>query len=412
MQNHFTRTASVAIALLTCHGCALVPAIVSASNETTSSGFDSLTTPTPDCLGSLPKVPTRKGESSKNVEIEADLLGVLGEGQEALKKYSEARALYIEELGRGIIGLGQGSISAAMEVNHSLDTPKFLRKLGIAFAQVGQHQVAIGCYTEALNEGIEAPDNANVYMSRGNSYAQIGAGENARQDYQKSADLFEKYELPQDRQIALNKLNQTPNKNKLGVVIPTPQPPTVDASYKKTCYADALIESEGREITEKSSTLEVAADKLAAAGKHKEAIRKYNKAGAAIMNESIADGTLENLDASAIWHSWRGEGVEGFKKENQVFLQKTAEVSFKVGSSYARLEQYEQAIDCFNGTLNFGILPPNDAIAYLNRGDAYERMGDKAKAKVDFQQAATLFKKYKQPTYQKMSEQRLQAVVK
>jgi tetratricopeptide (TPR) repeat protein len=190
----------------------------------------------------------------------------------------------------------------------------------------------------------------------------------------------------------------------------SPQVEAINEKYQKTCYADALTENQAREITEKSNNLEIEADKLAAAGKHSEAIRKYNEAAAAALNEAIADGSAEDVEISALWHSGSNEGIEGFRKENQQILQKSAEINFKIGSSYTRLGQYEQAIDCFDGTIKTGILPPNDAIAYLNRGDAYERIGDKTKAKADFQQAAILFKQHKQPTYQKMSEQRLQAI--
>lgn len=190
----------------------------------------------------------------------------------------------------------------------------------------------------------------------------------------------------------------------------SPQAEVVDEKYQKTCYADALTESQGKEVTESSSTLESTADKLAIANKHQKAIKKYNEAAAAALNEEIADGSIEDMEISAIWHSWRGEGGEGFKEENRQILQKSAEINFKIGSSYARLRKYEQAIDCFSGTIKFGILPPNDAIAYLNRGDAYERMGDKVNAKADFQQAVILFKKHKQPTYYKLAQERLQAV--
>ena len=170
----------------------------------------------------------------------------------------------------------------------------------------------------------------------------------------------------------------------------------LEAGWEKTCYADTLTESEGRKITESSGSLETAADKLATSGKHKEAIRKYNEAGAAALNEAIADGSMENAEA------------EAFREKHHPLMQKSAESNFKIGSSYARLGEYEKAIDCFNETLKGGILPPNDAIAYLNRGDAYERMGVKDKAKADFQQAANLFKKHKLPSYQKLSEKRLQ----
>ena len=189
------------------------------------------------------------------------------------------------------------------------------------------------------------------------------------------------------------------------------QPATeLEEKYKNSCYADALPESEGKAITEDSSKLETAADKLAAAGKHKEAIRKYHEAGAALLNESIADGSALQMEIDTLLYS--KEEVEEFREKHRPLVQRSAESNFKIGSSYARIGEYEKAIDCFNGTLKVGILPPNDAITYLNRGDVYERMGDKVKAKADFQQAATLFKKHKQPAYQKISEQRLQAVSK
>jgi tetratricopeptide (TPR) repeat protein len=202
------------------------------------------------------------------------------------------------------------------------------------------------------------------------------------------------------------------------LVIPTAVPPPIpvtldkeakttqlEAGLEKTCYADALTESESREITGSSESLETAGDKLAGAGKHKEAIEKYNEAGAATLNEAIADGRAESME------NYTGD-VEGFRKGNRPLIQKSAELNFKVGQSYAQLGKLESALDCFNGTLKVGILPPNDAITYLNRGDVYERMGAKDKAKTDFQQAANLFKKYKLSSYQKLSEKRLQAATK
>jgi tetratricopeptide (TPR) repeat protein len=202
------------------------------------------------------------------------------------------------------------------------------------------------------------------------------------------------------------------------LVIPTSAPPPIpvtsdkeaeatqsEASLEKTCYADALTESEGRKITGSSESLETTGDKLARAGKHKEAIGKYNEAGAATLNEAIADGRAESVE------NYTGD-TEGFRKENRPLIQKSAELNFKVGQSYAQLGKLDSALDCFNRTLKVGILPPNDAIAYLNRGDAYEKMGAKDKARADFQQATNLFKKYKLPSYQKLSEKRLQADTK
>jgi tetratricopeptide (TPR) repeat protein len=202
------------------------------------------------------------------------------------------------------------------------------------------------------------------------------------------------------------------------LVIPTPVPHPIlvtsdkeaettqlEAGLEKTCYADALTESEGRKIIGASENLETAGDKLAGAGKHKEAIGKYNEAGAATLNEAIANGRAENME------NYTGD-VEGFRKENRPLIQKSAELDFKVGQSYAQLGKLESALDCFNGTLKIGILPPNDAITYLNRGDVYERMGAKDKAKTDFQRAANLFKKHKLPSYEKLAQKRLRAATK
>jgi tetratricopeptide (TPR) repeat protein len=194
-------------------------------------------------------------------------------------------------------------------------------------------------------------------------------------------------------------------------VPPAPAPsqtasnPELEAGWEKTCYADTLTKNQASEIRESSASLEIAADQLATTGQHQEAVRKYNEAGAALLNEAIADGRAQGME------NYTGN-IEGFRKENRPLIQKSAEFNFKVGQSYAQLGKLESAIDCFNGTLKVGILPPNDAIAYLNRGDAYEKLGAKDKAKADFQQAANLFKKHKLPSYQKLSEQRLEAVSK
>ncbi|MEG4323884.1 MULTISPECIES: tetratricopeptide repeat protein [unclassified Microcoleus] len=207
------------------------------------------------------------------------------------------------------------------------------------------------------------------------------------------------------------------------VSVPSPTPVTLedilndaiqetplDIGLGKTCYADALTKSEGEKVTASSDSLETAADKLATAGKHKEAIRKYNEAAAAAMNEAVADGSIENMEIDAFLY--KKDETEAFKEEHRPIIQKSAESNFKIGSSYARIGEYEKAIDCFNGTLKVGILPPNDAIAYLNRGDAHERMGARDKAIADFQQAANLFKKHKLPSYEKLAQKRLQAATK
>ncbi len=120
------------------------------------------------------------------------------------------------------------------------------------------------------------------------------------------------------------------------LIIPPPAPSPVPVSsdkktestqlepgLEKTCYADALTESEGRKIIQSSESLATTADKLATAGKHKEAIRKYNEAEAATLNEAIADGRAEDME------NYTGD-VEGFRKENRPLIQKSAELNFLV----------------------------------------------------------------------------------
>jgi hypothetical protein len=44
-------------------------------------------------------------------------------------------------------------------------------------------------------------------LNRAESYIAVGQKEKARQDYQKSANLFEQYKLPQYKKMAVDKLN-------------------------------------------------------------------------------------------------------------------------------------------------------------------------------------------------------------
>jgi tetratricopeptide (TPR) repeat protein len=206
----------------------------------------------------------------------------------------------------------------------------------------------------------------------------------------------------------------------LVVSAPTPLPIPVDLDEtetrvqapkveKKTCYPENFEEIQVSEASKDSSSLEATADKLAAAGKHKEAIQKYIEAGKTLVDETEADGRMAELEVSAMFG---GGTVEDFQNENRAIFQNQAETKFKMGRSYTQLGKWEVAIDCFDRVINGGILPPNDAIAYLNRGNAHERMGVKDKARADFQQATNLFKKYKLPSYEKLAQKRLLAATK
>ena len=175
---------------------------------------------------------------------------------------------------------------------------------------------------------------------------------------------------------------------------------------KETCYPQA---SEPSQSSESSSNLELRADKLAADGKHGEAIEKYIEASKVLVNEMEADGRMAEMEVSAMFG---GGSVEDFQNEHRAEFQEIVETKFKMGQSYSQLKKWEAAIDCFDRVINGGILPPNDAITYLNRGDAHERMGAKDKASADFQQATNLFKKHKLPSYEKLAQKRLQTATK
>ena len=57
------------------------------------------------------------------------------------------------------------------------------------------------------------------------------------------------------------------------------------------------------------------------------------------------------------------------------------------GQEFIERENWDAAIDCFSMAIR---LEPDDAIAYHNRGVAYEKLGDKAKADADFAKADEL----------------------
>ena len=207
MRNFSTKSALLAIALLTCHGCVAVPVPIPIPISISS---DKATpeVATPDCLDSLPNIlieKTRKQKPWQDVEAEADKLEEQGKGQEALNKYSAAHALYFAELDR--TQKPNSSPDEATEASvSSVESPEFFFKIGRAFAKTGKHQIAISCFDESLSKEIEPPNDARAYLNRGYSYSATGNREKAREDYQQSADLFRKYKLPQYRKEALDSL--------------------------------------------------------------------------------------------------------------------------------------------------------------------------------------------------------------
>lgn len=148
---------------------------------------------------------------------------------------------------------------------------------------------------------------------------------------------------------------------------------------------------------EPSKNAEDEADRLEKDRKNQQALEKYSE------SHTLYFGELGRASGRALWGDFDAAADINISVGSPTFL-------FKVGRAFAGNKQYLAAIACFNESLEGGISAPNDAIAHLNRGDAYERMGDKIKAKVDFQQAVNLFKKYKLASYQKTSEQRLKSI--
>ncbi|MEG4294812.1 tetratricopeptide repeat protein [Microcoleus sp. C2C3] len=194
----------LAIALLIRNGCTANP-VTTSNTEASPSPVE---TATPDCLTSLSKVTVQKDEdkSSRDVEAEGDKFETQGKGQEALNKYNKARILYFKELSYATEKLKEGDQSAFMETNTSIESPEFPFKLGRAFAKTGKHEIAINCFTKSLKEKINPPNDASAYLNRGEAYLATGQKEKARQDYQKSVDLFQKHNLPQYKKMAADKL--------------------------------------------------------------------------------------------------------------------------------------------------------------------------------------------------------------
>lgn len=151
---------------------------------------------------------------------------------------------------------------------------------------------------------------------------------------------------------------------------------------------------------EKSSKdVEAEGDKLEAQGKGQEALNKYSEAYLIHWGEK----------GYAAGRAMRGDPSASLEMNTSI---ESPEFPFKLGRAFAKVGKHEIAINCFTKSLEGKIDKPNDASAYLNRGDAHERMGAKGRAKKDFQQAANLFNKYKLPSYQKLAESRLQSVTK
>lgn len=168
-----------------------------------------------------------------------------------------------------------------------------------------------------------------------------------------------------------------------------------------TCDAVFLSEKEARELKESSQELEKQADKLFAMGSYELAIQRYVEASAKLLVEN----ELSLEDAAA-----QSDSVKEFFSANHGLLQRAAEIDFKRGQTYSRLEKNENALHCFSQALKDEIAPPNDAMTYLNRGDAYRDLAKEDLARADYLKSLELFKEYKLPVYVKMADDRLKSV--
>lgn len=82
----------------------------------------------------------------------------------------------------------------------------FFYKKGNAYANLGQHKVAIEYYNKSI---LINPDYANAYNSRGTSYLELGKYQKAIQDYSETVRIIPDYILAYfNRGIAYSKLDQ------------------------------------------------------------------------------------------------------------------------------------------------------------------------------------------------------------
>lgn len=171
-----------------------------------------------------------------------------------------------------------------------------------------------------------------------------------------------------------------------------------------TCDELFLSEREARQIEESSQELEKQADKLFEMGSYQLAIQRYVEASARLAVEHESSMLVRARAANA-------DSRETFFAANSELVQKAAEIDFKRGRTYAQLEKYENAANCFSEALNrYKIAPPNDAMTYLNRGDAYRDLAKEDLARADYLKSLELFKEYKLPVYVKMADDRLKSV--
>lgn len=177
---------------------------------------------------------------------------------------------------------------------------------------------------------------------------------------------------------------------------PSPSPSPVEVAALD-CLTSLSKVTTQKDKEKSSREVEIEGDKFEAQGKGQEALNKYSKAYLLHSGEK----------GYAIGRAMRGDPSASLEINTSI---ESAEFPFKVGRAAAKAGKHEMAISCFTESLNKKIASPNDASAYLNRGDAYLTTGQKEKARLDYQKASDLFQQYKLPQYQKMIADRLRSV--
>lgn len=166
-----------------------------------------------------------------------------------------------------------------------------------------------------------------------------------------------------------------------------------------TCDADAITQEDYENLTLSGEFLEKQATQFETQKKYSLAIHKYNEAIAAYFKASKLPRESRTF-----------EDIAELKQTHPKIMEKSARLLVQLGRTYTKLHKYENAADCFSMAIRFRIDKPNDAIAYLNRGDAYQRLGDRVKALEDFTTASDLFKEYKLLSYQKIADNRIKSL--
>jgi tetratricopeptide (TPR) repeat protein len=152
-----------------------------------------------------------------------------------------------------------------------------------------------------------------------------------------------------------------------------------------------------------SKDLEDDADTLEVQGEAQKSLDKYSQAYLVYLKE-LGDATRRSM---------RGDPT-ALKEMNSSI--ESAGFPLKVGRVFAQIGKHELAINCFTESLNQKNplstinANPYNASAYLNRGDSYLAIGQKEKARQDYQKAVKFFQQYMMPENEKKAADKLRSI--